>query len=337
MEKNQKVLELKNVQTTFRTDDGEFTVIDGVNFFINQGETLGVVGESGCGKSITALSIMGLLPPNGKVTEGEIRLQGENLLSLTKEEYRRKRGKDMGMIFQEPMTSLNPVYSIGFQMIELLREHLHLSKKEARHRALDMLRLVGIPRADEVIDEYPHQLSGGMRQRVMIAMGLACNPAILIADEPTTALDVTIQAQILELIAKLQETLNMSVMLITHDLGVVAEVCDRVVVMYAGQIVEESGVEQLFEDPKHPYTEGLMASTPKLHEMTEFLHTIKGTVPDLKHMPKGCRFSTRCSYVMERCHTNAPPLAEVEQGRLCRCWLYDEQIQNRRSGSTEVR
>jgi oligopeptide/dipeptide ABC transporter ATP-binding protein len=226
------------------------------------------------------------------------------------------------MIFQEPMSSLNPVYTIGFQLIELLREHTTMSKAKAKKKAIEMLQTVGIPRPHEVIDEYPHQLSGGMRQRVMIAMGLACNPDILIADEPTTALDVTIQAQILELMKRLQEQFDMAILLITHDLGVVAEVCDRVIVMYAGQIVEEAPVLTLFESPNHPYTKGLIASTPKIGEGKERLHTIEGTVPQLSEMPKGCRFATRCSEVMERCIRESPPLVELSEQVRCRCWLY---------------
>jgi peptide/nickel transport system ATP-binding protein len=318
------ILKISDMKTLFQTDYGEVTVVDGISIEAYKGETLGIVGESGCGKSMTALSIMGLLPSNGWVKEGEISLEGINLLSLSDEEYRKKRGKDMSMIFQEPMTSLNPVYSVGFQIIELLTEHKKLSKKEARAKAIEMIKLVGIPRAEEIVDEYPHQLSGGMRQRVMIAMGLACNPSVLIADEPTTALDVTIQAQILDLMKDIQNKFDMTILLITHDLGVVAEVCDRVVVMYAGQVVEQADVKQLFKEPKHPYTQGLIASTPKINEETEFLFTINGTVPDLKTMPIGCRFASRCDYVMDKCKVETPPLIEINSSRDCRCWLYNE-------------
>lgn len=317
-----KVLEVKHVKTRIKMESKEYAIIEEIDFHVDSKETVGIVGESGCGKSMTALSIMGLLPENARVSEGEIRLQGTNLLTISKDAYRKKRGKEMSMIFQEPMSSLNPVYTIGFQLIELLREHTTMSKAKAKKKAIEMLQTVGIPRPHEVIDEYPHQLSGGMRQRVMIAMGLACNPDILIADEPTTALDVTIQAQILELMKRLQEQFDMAILLITHDLGVVAEVCDRVIVMYAGQIVEEAPVLTLFESPNHPYTKGLIASTPKIGEGKERLHTIEGTVPQLSEMPKGCRFATRCSEVTERCIRESPPLVELSEQVRCRCWLY---------------
>lgn len=317
-----KVLEVRNVKTRIKMENREYAIIEDIDFHVDSKETVGIVGESGCGKSMTALSIMGLLPENAIVSEGEIRLQGANLLSISKDAYRKKRGKEMSMIFQEPMSSLNPVYTIGFQLIELLREHTIMSKSQAKKKAIEMLQTVGIPRPHEVINEYPHQLSGGMRQRVMIAMGLACNPDILIADEPTTALDVTIQAQILELMKKLQEQFDMAILLITHDLGVVAEVCDRVIVMYAGQIVEEAPVLTLFETPSHPYTKGLIASTPKIGDEKERLHTIEGTVPQLSAMPSGCRFSTRCSEVTERCMRESPPLVELSEHVRCRCWLY---------------
>lgn len=317
-----KVLEVRNVKTRIKMENKEHAIIEGIDFHVDSKETVGIVGESGCGKSMTALSIMGLLPENASVSEGEIRLQGTNLLSISKDAYRKKRGKEMSMIFQEPMSSLNPVYTIGFQLIELLREHTIMSKSQAKKKAIEMLQTVGIPRPHEVINEYPHQLSGGMRQRVMIAMGLACNPDILIADEPTTALDVTIQAQILELMKKLQEQFDMAILLITHDLGVVAEVCDRVIVMYAGQIVEEAPVITLFETPSHPYTKGLIASTPKIGDEKDRLHTIEGTVPQLSAMPKGCRFSTRCLEVTERCMRESPPLVELSEHVRCRCWLY---------------
>ncbi|KQL49876.1 peptide ABC transporter ATP-binding protein [Brevibacillus choshinensis] len=316
------VLEVTQVKTRIKMEKREYAIIEGIDFHVDSGETVGIVGESGCGKSMTALSIMGLLPENANVCEGEIRLRGTNLLSISRDAYRKKRGKEMSMIFQEPMSSLNPVYTIGFQLIELLREHTSMSKAEARNKAIDMLKTVGIPRPQGVIDEYPHQLSGGMRQRVMIAMGLACNPDILIADEPTTALDVTIQAQILELMKKLQQQFDMAILLITHDLGVVAEVCDRVIVMYAGQIVEEAPVHMLFEAPNHPYTKGLIASTPKMGETKDRLHTIEGTVPQLSEMPTGCRFASRCSEATELCVRELPPLIELSEHVRCRCWLY---------------
>jgi peptide/nickel transport system ATP-binding protein len=321
---NASILELKNLYTVIQNDKGEFPVIEDVSIILKNGETLGIVGESGCGKSITALSIMGLLPSAVKIKKGEIYLKGTNLLSIDKNSYRKKRGKEMAMIFQEPMTSLNPVYTVGFQISEILREHSKISKKEAKVKVIEMLNLVGIPRAAEIINEYPHQLSGGMRQRIMIAMGLACNPEVLIADEPTTALDVTIQAQILDLLKSLQEKLDMSIMLITHDLGVVSEICDRVVVMYAGQVVEEADVKDIFNHPTHPYTKGLIASTPKIGEKTEFLYTIEGTVPGLEEMPKGCKFAPRCPQAFSKCYPEAPPLFEINDNQKCRCWLFEE-------------
>ncbi|MFD1038418.1 ABC transporter ATP-binding protein [Virgibacillus byunsanensis] len=319
------VLEVNNIKTKVRSDREEFSIIEDVSFHIDKGETVGIVGESGCGKSITALSIMGLLPKNAEVVEGEINLNGTNLLNLNKDSYRKLRGKDMAMIFQDPMTSLNPVYTVGFQIYELLKLHSNLSNRAAKEKAINMLKLVGIPRPDEVVNEYPHQLSGGMRQRVMIAMGLACDPGLLIADEPTTALDVTIQAQILELMKKIQFEFEMSILFITHDLGVVAETCDRVVVMYAGQVVEEAEVETLFAEPKHPYTKGLMASTPKIGEHKDRLNTIEGTVPQLQEMPKGCRFADRCPQVMEKCRTQVPPKFNTASNTKCRCWLYEDE------------
>lgn len=320
---SKQVLEVNNLQTKFRTDNGEITVIDGVSFHIQKGETLGVVGESGCGKSVTSLSVMGLLPNIAKITGGEIRLKGENLLGRSAEELRKIRGKEMAMIFQEPMTSLNPVFTIGSQIMELVQNHTSMNKKEAKRHAIDMLKLVGIPRAEQIVDEYPHQLSGGMRQRVMIAMAMSCNPDVLIADEPTTALDVTIQAQILDLMRDLQKEREMTIMLITHDLGVVAEMCDRVVVMYAGQVVEEAPVESLFERPKHPYTIGLLGSMPNLEEDKEYLSSIGGTVPSPGSMPTGCRFADRCERVMPECRKEAPPLFNLDNGIKCRCWLYE--------------
>lgn len=322
--KTNVVLELKNLQTVIENEEGEFPVLEDISIHLKYGETLGIVGESGCGKSMTALSIMGLLPPAAKIRRGKINLKGTNILELDKNSYRKKRGKDMAMIFQEPMTSLNPVYTVGFQIIEILREHAKISKKAAKDKAIEMLKLVGIPRPNEVINEYPHQLSGGMRQRIMIAIGLACNPEILIADEPTTALDVTIQAQILDLLNSLQEKLSMSIILITHDLGVVSEVCDRVVVMYAGQVIEEAEVRDIFEQPTHPYTKGLISSIPKIGEKKEFLYTIEGTVPRLEDMPAGCRFAPRCPKAFAKCFSESPPLFEIQQTQKSRCWLYEE-------------
>lgn len=324
------VLEIQDVNVQIKSNGKKLLITEGVTFDLRKGETLGIVGESGCGKSITALSIIGLLPGNASVANGSIKLNGVDLVKLDSDSYRKLRGKEMAMIFQDPMTSLNPVYTVGFQITELLKEHTVLSKKKYKEKVIELLQLVGIPRPNEVINDYPHQLSGGMRQRVMIAMGLACNPKLLIADEPTTALDVTIQAQILDIMKKLQSELEMSTLFITHDLGVVAEICDRVIVMYAGQVVEEADVETLFETPKHPYTVGLMSSSPKLGEYKERLHSIEGTVPQLEEMPVGCRFVLRCSKAMDKCLTEAPPMFTTKEQTKCRCWLYDyseEQVE----------
>jgi peptide/nickel transport system ATP-binding protein len=323
----ERVLEINNLETSFRTDDGEITVVDGVNLEVRKGETLGIVGESGCGKSVTSLSIIGLLPRIGRIKKGEIKFRGKDLTKLSQRELRHIRGKEIAMIFQEPMTSLNPVYTIGSQIMELVLNHMKMSKREAKAHAVEMLKTVGIPRAEEVVDEYPHQLSGGMRQRVMIAMAMSCNPQILIADEPTTALDVTIQAQILDLMRDLQKKKDMSILLITHDLGVVAEMCDRVVVMYAGQVVEEADVETLFEKPSHPYTVGLLQSIPKLEEEKEYLTSIGGAVPSPTNMPIGCRFADRCDRVIDRCYQEAPPLFMLENGQKCRCWLNEDKAE----------
>ncbi|GEC87951.1 ABC transporter ATP-binding protein [Brevibacillus brevis] len=317
------MLEIKNLQTRFRTDNGEITVLDGVSFQINKGETIGVVGESGCGKSVTSLSIMGLLPRTARITGGEILYNGENLVAFSKDQMRKVRGKEIAMIFQEPMTSLNPVYTIGAQIMELVLNHTSMNKKQAKEHAIQMLKLVGIPRAEEIVDEYPHQLSGGMRQRVMIAMAMSCSPSLLVADEPTTALDVTIQAQILDLMRELQQKSEMTIMLITHDLGVVAEMCDRVVVMYAGQVVEEAEVEKLFATPKHPYTVGLLGSIPDMDTEQEYLFTIGGTVPSPGQMPPGCRFAERCQKATDKCYEQAPPLFDLNDGTKSRCWLYE--------------
>ncbi|MGZ6465067.1 MAG: ABC transporter ATP-binding protein, partial [Bdellovibrionota bacterium] len=297
------VLEVKNLRTAFRTDNGQLIAVVDVSFSVMPGQTIGIVGESGCGKSVTSLSIMGLIPnPPGKIIGGEINYKGKNLVTLSGAEMRKIRGNEISMIFQEPMTSLNPVFTIGNQIMETIILHQKLSKKDARLKAIDMLRLVGIPAPESRIDDYPHQLSGGMRQRVMIAMALSCNPTVLIADEPTTALDVTIQAQILELIKGLREKMKMAVVLITHDLGVVAETCDYVVVMYAGKVVEQGTAEDIFYRPSHPYTRGLLNSIPESAEGAARkkggrLETIPGLVPNLLHLPKGCRFQDRCSRV----------------------------------------
>ncbi|UYZ13213.1 ABC transporter ATP-binding protein [Brevibacillus sp. WF146] len=316
------ILEVEQLRTRFRTENGVVNVVDGVDFSIRAGETLGVVGESGCGKSVTSLSIMRLLPPNGRA-EGTIRFNGTNLLELSEKEMQAVRGNEISMIFQEPMTSLNPLHTVGRQIEEAILLHWKVSKAQAKERAIAMLKAVGMPRAEEIYGEYPHQLSGGMRQRVMIAMAMACDPKLIIADEPTTALDVTIQAQILDLMRELKEKTGTSIMLITHDLGVVAEMCDRVIVMYAGQVVEETDVETLFEQPKHPYTIGLMRSIPELDEEREYLDTIPGAVPLPNQMPKGCRFAPRCAQAMPICHEQPPELLQLD-GHKCRCWLYTE-------------
>ena len=321
-----KVLEIKNLKTQFFTRAGIVYAVDGVSMHIDEGETLGIVGESGCGKSVTATSIMRLIPsPPGKIVEGEILLDRgngpENLLDFSESEMRSVRGNAIAMIFQDPMTSLNPVYTIGDQLTEPLILHLGMSKREAEQRAIDLLKRVGIPGAEERIHAYPHQFSGGMRQRVMIAMALSCNPQLLIADEPTTALDVTIQAQILDLMLQLNREVGTAIMLITHDLGVVAEVCERVNVMYAGQIVETGAAERIFAEPQHPYTIGLLNSVPQLGEnVKRELVPIPGLPPDLLEPPIGCRFRPRCRFRQEKCE-ESPPLAEVAPGQMARCWF----------------
>lgn len=314
------LLEVKNLQVATIEKDPSF-ILQGINFKVHSGETLAIVGESGSGKSMTALSLMGLLPEHSvKVTAGEIQLGDRNLTSLSDKEMNQIRGKEISMIFQEPMTSLNPSFTIGNQIAEVFQAHTHYSSKEIKELSANLLAQVKIPDPVEKLQVYPHELSGGMRQRVMIAMALACNPKILIADEPTTALDVTIQAQILDLLAELQSNNGMTVILITHDLGVVTEVCKRAVVMYAGQIVEEGPVDQLFRSPKHPYTHGLLSSMPKLGRQKQKLHMIKGVVPDARSMPKGCRFHPRCEWVSEKCQTQEPPLHNFESERRIKCW-----------------
>lgn len=317
------ILKVENLEVGVKKDTGFMNIVNNISFFLKKGETLGIVGESGCGKSMTSLSIMDLTPASVSLKSGKILLKDKDLTAMRKNERRKVRGKEIAMIFQEPMTSLNPVYTIGYQIVEMIRNHQNMTKKQAYQHALNMLQLVGIPRADEILHEYPHQLSGGMRQRVMIAMALSCSPEILIADEPTTALDVTIQAQILELMKSLQEEMNMSIILITHDLGVVAEMCDRVVVMYAGEIVEESEVHELFENPKHPYTKGLLESLPDVDEDREYLSSIKGTVPSPSEMPEGCRFAPRCAFASEKCQED-PPVFRVNQKSSCKCWLFED-------------
>lgn len=320
-----KLLEVRNLKTYFYTDDGVAKAVDDVSFDLDKGETLGLVGESGCGKSVSALSIMRLIPdPPGKVVGGEILFKGKNILKLTEKEMQDIRGNDIGMIFQEPMTSLNPVFTCGDQIEEAIILHQKLSKDAAKEKAIEMLKLVGIPAPDQRYGEYPHQLSGGMRQRIMIAMALSCNPEILIADEPTTALDVTVQAQILELINKLQKELGMGVIMITHDLGVIAEVSTRVAVMYASKVAEYGNVNQIFYNPKHPYTIGLLNSIPKLNKRKGRLSTIEGTVPPPTSYPKGCHFCTRCSFVIDKCWNEEPPLVEIEPGHTAACWRVNE-------------
>ncbi|RXT07171.1 ABC transporter ATP-binding protein [Ammoniphilus sp. CFH 90114] len=325
--KPHRLLEVDNLKTHFRTEQGQVTAVDGVCFHVDAGETLGLVGESGCGKSVTSLSILRLFGATSSVKlEGEIRFEGKNLLSLSLDDIQQIRGNEISMIFQDPMSSLNPVYTIGDQITESIILHQKLSKKEAWEKAIHMLKLVGIPSPERRVHEYPHQLSGGMRQRVMIAMGLACQPKLLIADEPTTALDVTIQAQILDLMLELKEQLDMGIVLITHDLGVVAEVCTRVIVMYLGQIVEEASVEELFENPKHPYTIGLMKSIPDEHTPRGGkLHVIEGMVPSLHHVPTGCRFAARCPYADQHCIENSPEFQLVAPNHKVRCW-HSEKI-----------
>ncbi|MGN7387347.1 ABC transporter ATP-binding protein [Sporosarcina sp. SAFN-015] len=327
-----KLLEVRDLRTSFYTDDGEVKAVDGVSFTLPEGKTLGIVGESGSGKSITALSILKLIAANGKIIGGEVKFKGEDLLSFSDKKMRDIRGNAISMIFQEPMTSLNPVFTVGQQISESLMKHQNLSKKAAYVKSIELLQLVGIPSPDKRVKQYPYELSGGMRQRVMIAMALACNPEILIADEPTTALDVTIQAQILRLIRDLQKRLGMSVMMITHDLGVVAETCEEVVVMYAGQVVEYSDVVTLFQKPKHPYTIGLMNSLPRHDMELERLESISGNVPNPKEMPIGCRFAPRCPAATDLCRNVMPELLKDEEGNDVRCWIYSEKWE----GESEV-
>lgn len=325
------LLEVKDLQVLFKKDKDYLPTVSGVSFHVNPGETLGVVGESGCGKSVTSLSIMGLLPANfSKLGENsKISYNGKALAGLSEREFRDLRGKEISMIFQDPMSSLNPVLTIGYQMVEMIRAHEKgLSKKQYQEKAVSMLMKVGIPRAQKIINEYPHQLSGGMRQRIMIAMALSCNPKLLIADEPTTALDVTIQAQILELIKSLQAEFNTAVMLITHDLAVVAEVCDRVIVMYAGKVVEEGNAIDIFESTRHPYTIGLLKSIPNLEEAQTRLEAIPGSVPLLHEVPPGCRFAPRCPHATSKCYSQEPQHYQISDDHFASCWLYSEEGTN---------
>lgn len=322
-----KLLEVNGLQASIKTKWQTYHAIEDVTFSVEQGEILGIVGESGCGKSMTALSILRLVAsPPVYITGGEIRYRGKNLLEMDEKEIRKIRGNKISMIFQEPMTSLNPVYTVGNQITEVIRLHQKVGKEEAQAQALQMLRMVGIPAPEQRIKEYPHQLSGGMRQRVMIAMALACRPELLIADEPTTALDVTIQAQILEELKNLQREFGMSIILITHDLGVVADMAQNMLVMYGGEVVEYGPTKELFRHPRHPYTEGLLRSIPRLDEAVRKLNVIKGAVPSLDSMPEGCRFCPRCEYATDRCHKEKPPLREID-GCKVRCWQYQQEKQ----------
>lgn len=319
------MLEVKNLKTGFDIDGEIYHAVDDVSFSVKSGQIIGVVGESGCGKSVMSLSVMRLLPKGiGKITGGEIKFEGKNIENYSSDDMNKIRGKDISMIFQEPMTSLNPVFTIGSQIQEIILNHSKISKAEAKSKAIDLLKQVGIPRADQIVDEYPHQLSGGMRQRVMIAIAIACQPKLLIADEPTTALDVTVQAQILDLLKTIQAKNDMSIVLITHDLGVVAEMCDEVIIMYAGKIVERTNVDNLFHNPQHPYTKLLMASIPRIDEEVEKLTTIQGIVPSLKNMPQiGCRFVDRCPSAMPDCSKVTPQLSFIDDGHEVSCLLYE--------------
>lgn len=319
-----ELLNVKNLSTNFYTEEGTVYAVDDVSFTMKKGETIGIVGESGSGKSVTALSITQLIPmPPGKIVQGEILFEGVDLLKKSKKEMRDIRGGEISMIFQEPMTALNPVLTVGYQIMEPLRIHQNLSKSEAREKTLDILAKVGIPLPEKRIDDYPHQLSGGMRQRVMIAIALSCNPKLLICDEPTTALDVTIQAQILELIRKLKEDLGTSVIMITHDLGVVAQVTQKIVVMYAGKIVEMGSAKEILTDPFHPYTKALLASIPTAEKEGKRLHIIKGMVPSMSRLPQGCYYHPRCESCWELCKTREPILTDLGNGRKVRCLLYE--------------
>src|SRR4051794_30410597 len=320
------LLNVENLKTQFFTQDGVVKAVDGVSFFLMPGETLGIVGESGCGKSITALSLMRLIPsPPGKIVDGKIVFQGDNVLEMSDEEVRNIRGNRIAMIFQDPMTSLNPVLTVNRQISEAVMLHLGMSKAEARERAVELLKMVGIPNAEERVNQYPHQFSGGMRQRVMIAMALSCNPKLIIADEPTTALDVTIQAQILDLMRSLQSERDTGVIMITHSMGVVAGMADRVQVMYAGSIVETASTEEIFANPRHPYTVGLMKSIPRLDARErERLEPIRGLPPDLIDLPDICPFVPRCDYAREKCEQKRPPLLDVGPGHKSACWFWEE-------------
>ena len=316
------LLEVTGLKTYFKTMDGVVKAVDGVDMAIAPGKTLGVVGESGCGKSVTSLSIMRLVDLPGWIAGGEINFDGKDLVKLSEEQMRHIRGNKISMIFQEPMTSLNPVFTVGNQVGEAIKVHRKVSSREANERVVDLFRMVGIPSPERRVKDYPHNMSGGMRQRVMIAMALALQPSLLIADEPTTALDVTIQAQILELIKDLRARVNTAVLLITHDIGVVAEMADEVIVMYTGKVVEQGAVISVLKDPKHPYTVGLLNSIPSLGQKNQRLNVIPGTVPSPLNLPKGCTFAPRCPHVMGVCHEQEPPLKTLDGGVKVKCWLY---------------
>jgi peptide/nickel transport system ATP-binding protein len=325
MSQTDTLLEVKDLKTYFYTEHGVVPSVNGVSFQVNKGETIGIVGESGCGKSVTSLSLLQLVSEPGKIVGGEILFDGENMTNYSSKQMRDVRGNKISMIFQEPLTSLNPVFTVGRQVSESIRLHQNVDKKTAKERAIDMLSKVGIARAEKVYSSFPHQLSGGMRQRIMIAMALSCKPQLLIADEPTTALDVTIQAQIIKLMKDLSKELHTSIIIITHDLGVVAEMVDRVIVMYAGQIVEQNNVFDLFKSPKHPYTKGLLNSTPKIHQLNDQLESIEGNVPSPAEMPHGCKFHPRCPFAISKCREMEPPLFQLDQGAEVRCWLNEEE------------
>lgn len=321
------VVELKDLQTHFQTEEGTVKAVNHVSFAVREGETVCVVGESGCGKSVTALSIMGLIAESGSVVGGDILYEGKSLLGMKEKELRSLRGNDIAMIFQEPMISLNPVFTVGEQIVETLREHELLSKNEAYKKAIELIRKVGIARADEIVHSYPHELSGGMLQRIMIAVALSCNPKLLIADEPTTALDVTIQAQILDLLRQVKEEFKTSILLITHDLGVVAEMADYVVVMYGGKVIEEAPVLEIFQNPKHPYTKGLLKSKPVMGKRIDKLYSIPGQVPNLVGLGEFCYFSGRCEHCMEICGKEVPNLNVNDENHKVACWLYEERAE----------
>ncbi|MFC3899664.1 ABC transporter ATP-binding protein [Aliicoccus persicus] len=323
---NENLLEIKELRTSFKTEEGKVPSVDGVSFQIKKGEVVALVGESGSGKSVTALSVLDILASNGRIEGGEILFNGQNLTKYNEQQMRKIRGNDISMIFQEPLTSLNPVFKVGEQMTEALHAHQKISKSKAKEKSIEMLDKVGIPRANKVFNSYPHSLSGGMRQRVMIAIALMCDPKLLIADEPTTALDVTIQAQILKLLKEVIKKFDTSILLITHDLGVVAEMADRVAVMYCGQIVEETDVFTLFKNPKHPYTKGLIDSTPKINQLDEKLRSIPGSVPSPLEYPAGCRFADRCPHTMSICLQKVPNDELNDENHLSRCFLHSDEL-----------